>query len=124
VEAGLNSGSLITASLATEFKRKVFAIPGPINSSLSGGTFQLIHQGAAMVTQANDVLGEYGMTSQANHRPNQKPLALSESEKQVIQQLEQEPKDIDSLSGLIDITVAHVDRFTETVKAKPTRVGA
>ena len=46
VEAGLNSGTLITAECAKKFGRKIFAVPGPITSEVSKGTIQLIKEGA------------------------------------------------------------------------------
>lgn len=57
-EGAEDSGSLITADYALKFKRPVFAVPGPITSTLSKGPYKLISKGAKLVTSPQDILNE------------------------------------------------------------------
>lgn len=68
VEARERSGALITADLALEEGREVFAVPGDITSSLSAGTNALLKLGAAPLTAAADVLASFGIEPQPVRR--------------------------------------------------------
>ena len=63
IEAGIKSGALITANYSLKYNRKIFAVPGPLTSSVSLGTANLIKQGAYIVTGAEDILNLYGKFS-------------------------------------------------------------
>ncbi|MFY7854854.1 MAG: DNA-processing protein DprA, partial [Rubrivivax sp.] len=61
VEAALQSGSLITARLAAEMGREVWALPGSIHAEQSRGCLALLKQGAALVETPEDILADLGL---------------------------------------------------------------
>jgi len=70
VEARERSGALITADLALEEGREVYAVPGEITSALSAGTNGLLRLGATPLTGAADVLAAFGIEAEAEPAPD------------------------------------------------------
>lgn len=112
VEASLQSGSLITARLALEQGRDVFAIPGSIHAPQSKGCHALIKQGAKLVEAAQDILEELGMQLPAPPRVSGMPDADSE----LLQQLGFDPVDLDTLGSRCGLTVSKLSAMLLTLE--------
>jgi DNA processing protein len=98
VEAALRSGSLITARLAAEAGRDVFAIPGSIHSPLAKGCHQLIREGAKLVESAHDVLEDLGARGAPGPgKPAAAPAADDAVDGQLLTLLGHDPVDLDTL---------------------------
>ena len=133
VEAGRRSGALITARWAGEQGREVMAVPGRIDAPTSQGANRLLRDGAAIVTSAEDILGQLGPLDQPVATDFgdviQPPeLSLSDIEWQVVNELEtSEPRIVDEIvarTGLPVSTVSSVLLILQTRGLVRQLVGA
>ena len=116
VEASLKSGSLITATLALDQGRDVFAVPGRIDSPKSKGTHRLLQEGAKLVSSVDDILEELDVAGLRRHNDakphvNAEQVVLPEKEEQLLSYLDVYPVTIDELvsqSGYDSASVFHL----------------
>lgn len=114
-EAGLKSGSLITANFAKKFGRKVFAVPGPITTETSKGTLQLLREGAEMATSAKDILGYYKMEVSFAKATVGKGKGM---ERQILEHLQREPLAVDDLVLALGISVSKLGTLLSLMQLK------
>lgn len=112
VEAGLNSGALITATQAIEQGRSVYAVPGHINAPSAMGSNRLIQQGAKLVMSASDILDDMEiLLPDAKPAPAaaERPLPeLTAEERQVFDAIEAEETAIDDIAAKCHLPSATV----------------
>ena len=109
VEADETSGAMITARLALEQDREVFAIPGSILSPTSRGTNHLIQEGAKLVRDYTDILEELNLMTVAHQMEMREVIPASDTESLLLKQLGAEPIHVDEVcrsSGLPVSTVS------------------
>ncbi len=124
IEAGLKSGALITANLAMEQGKDVFAVPGHVDNPQAKGCHKLIKQGAKLTEDFNDILDDYDFlpgfarvdesSEESAAASNEtvetsKPANMSDDEYQIIQLLQGEAKSFDYLSDATNIQVSSLN---------------
>lgn len=114
IEAGEKSGALITADLARRLGKKVYAVPGPINSSISLGTNSLIKSGQAkMVTDPADILGRTWKKHEAKA-----PGKMDKLEIKIYEVLKNEPLNLDEIAAAAGENVVEVGRIVSLMSLK------
>jgi len=121
VEATRRSGSLITARLAAEQNRDVFAVPGSIQSFKSTGTHTLIKQGAKLVENARDIIEEFPRffnPSPKSSPQKESPPELADDEKKIFGTLNAYPAHIDELVRQTNIEAGRLSSLLMQMELK------
>jgi len=115
IEAAERSGALITARLASEYNRDIFAVPGQVFSKTSLGTNKLIKTGAALITSPDDLFKELGIKKSENK--NKTAPALNEKEKLVYEILS-EPKEKDAIFKELAMSTTEINVLLSAMELK------
>ncbi len=118
IESGESSGALITANMALEQNREVFAIPGSILSPMSRGTNHLIQEGAKLVSDYTDILEELNLITVARQIEMREVLPASDTETLLLKQLSAEPAHIDEVCRSSQLPAATVSSTLAMMELK------
>lgn len=108
IEAGANSGALITADFAAEQGRDVFAVPGNIYVPTSEGTNRLIRDGAHPLLDPKDVLEALNLELAVRQEVVQQALPEDPTERRLLETLSKEPTHIDELGAKVGLSSSEV----------------
>jgi DNA processing protein len=118
VEAGRKSGALITAELALEQGRDLFAVPGPPTSPMSIGTNALIKQGAQLLTSPEDIFEQLPLKQGIDPGRSGRLPEMTAIEKDIVGHLGAEPIQIDQLSRATHIAVTELMEYLLALEMK------
>jgi DNA processing protein len=118
IEGDVNSGAMITASLALEQNREVFAVPGNILSLASRGTNRLIKEGAKLVSDVQDILEELNLTMIPRQLEMREVVPENEIESLILKYLSHEPTHIDEVCRSSCLPIATVSSTLAMMELK------
>ncbi len=124
IEAGVNSGALMTAEQALEQGRSVMAVPGRLDSAASKGPHRLIKNGARLVEDVDDILLEFEFLIPPEKKKNAQALdprpqiQLAEEEQKIVRALWENPLDMDSLVRKTGLPVSRVSSLLIALEMK------
>ena len=122
-EGARHSGSIITATYASEYGKDVFAVPGPVTSDMSGATTYLLQEGAKAVASVDDILTEYNVAKKGAMPDKQMFDALlstlTDHERTVVTSVKNGGTlHIDEISRHVELPVSEVMTIVSTLEMK------
>ncbi len=111
-EGAEDSGSLITAEFARKFNRKIFAVPGPITSNMSKGPYKLISHGAKLVTTAQDIINELGISNSSRIKNDESRMKKGDTDEENL------------VLKLLENEGVHFDEIVRRLKTDSAKVGS
>lgn len=108
IEAGLKSGALITAGIAQKYNKRIYAVPGPLTSSVSRGTAHLIKEGASILTEPADILSEYNIQPKGKSACKNPSDKFNNLQRGVIDLLRQQSMRIDEIIRAMEKPAAEI----------------
>ena len=116
IEAENKSGTRITARLATDYNREVFAVPGSIFSTASEGCNELIREGATPITSAKDILNYFHLLDKDT--PQQQQMMALEPDEQKVIDLLNEPLSRNALAEKLNMPITKVNILLSSMEIK------
>ncbi len=118
IEAGERSGALITADLALEQNREVFAVPGSIYSNVSKGPNKIIKFGAKVATCGEDIVEALNLAQATSYIESKKIIPESQEEEKIITHLSHEPIHINDLVRLAKLDTSVINSTLTIMEMK------
>lgn len=112
-EAGLDSGALLTAGLAIEYNRDLFAVPGDINRPTSAGTNALLRMGATPLVSSNDIADYFGFKDEIAE-----PVPLSSEEGKIVEAISFEGTHIDKIAQRLKLDIQYLGSIVVMLEIK------
>ena len=118
VEAGMESGAMITATFAAEQGRDVFAVPGNIHAPQSAGTNRLIQDGARPLLDPHEILSALELTCVEEKKATRRSLPADATESRLLAEMGLEPLHADELAARLDLPIGTISAALTVMELK------